>query len=99
MSGVEKFALAAVASATTTMTTLAQITISNVGTMFGIGWAIIGAVLGIGISQGMTRQRLAALEKRIDELASKEAIRSLDEKVTTLVGMLNSRIADRRHHE
>jgi hypothetical protein len=99
MSGVEKFALAAVASATTTMTTLAQITISNVGTMFGIGWAIIGAVLGIGISQGMTRQRLAALEKRIDELASKDAIKSLDDKVTVLVGMLNTRIADRRHHE
>jgi hypothetical protein len=99
MSGVEKFALAAVASATTTMTTLAQITISNVGTMFGIGWAIIGAVLGIGISQGMTRQRLAALEKRIDELASKDAIKSLDDKVTVLVSMLNTRIADRRHHE
>jgi hypothetical protein len=99
MSGVEKFALAAVASATTTMVSLAQITISNVGTLFGIGWAIIGAVLGIGISQGMTRQRLAALEKRIDELASKEAIKSLDDKVTTLVGMLNHRIADRRHHE
>jgi hypothetical protein len=56
-------------------------------------------VLGIGISQGMTRQRLAALEKRIDELASKEAIKSLDDKVTVLVGMLNTRIADRRHHE
>jgi hypothetical protein len=99
MSGVEKFALAAVTSATTTMVALAQITISNVGTLFGIGWAIIGAVLGIGISQGMTRQRLAALEKRIDELASKEAIKSLDDKVTVLVGMLNTRIADRRHHE
>jgi BMFP domain-containing protein YqiC len=47
----------------------------------------------------MTRQRLAALEKRIDELASKEAIKALDEKVTTLVGILNSRIGDRRHHE
>jgi hypothetical protein len=99
MSGIEKFALAAVTSATTTMVALAQITISNVGTLFGIGWAIIGAVLGIGISQGMTRQRLAALEKRIDELASKEAIKSLDDKVTVLVGMLNTRIADRRHHE
>jgi hypothetical protein len=97
MTGLEKFAVAAVASATGAMGAAAQVTISNVGTLFGIGWAIIGAVLGIGISQGMTRQRLAALEKRIDELASKEAIKSLDDKVTTLVGMLNSRIADRRH--
>jgi len=97
MTGLEKIAIAAVASATGAISAVSQVTISNVGTMFAIGWAIIGAVLGIGISQGMTRQRLAQLEKRIDELASKEAIRSLDEKMNTLVGMLNSRIADRRH--
>jgi hypothetical protein len=97
MTGLEKLTLASVASVTGMASAVAQVTISNVGTMFGIGWAIIGAVLGIGISQGMTRQRLAALEKRIDELASKEAIKALDEKVTTLVGILNSRIGDRRH--
>jgi hypothetical protein len=97
MSGLEKLALASVTSVAGMASAVAQVTISNVGTMFGIGWAIIGAVLGIGISQGMTRQRLAALEKRIDELASKEAIKALDEKVTTLVGILNSRIGDRRH--
>jgi hypothetical protein len=97
MTGIEKLALASVTSVAGMASAVMQVTISNVGTMFGIGWAIIGAVLGIGISQGMTRQRLAALEKRIDELASKEAIKALDEKVTTLVGILNSRIGDRRH--
>jgi hypothetical protein len=97
MTGLEKLTLASVASVTGMASAVAQVTISNVGTMFGIGWAIIGAVLGIGISQGMTRQRLNNLEKRVDQLASKESVDALHDKLDTVTKMLDSRIIDRRH--
>jgi hypothetical protein len=81
----------------------------------GANWPILVAVVAIAVAWGALTQRMAAVERRIvdmastaevkllaenvEKLASKEAIESLDKKVDALVGMLNHRIADRRHHE
>jgi hypothetical protein len=99
MTGIEKVGVIWNAIAAGSMT-LAQVTIGNAGTLFGVGWALIGALLGMGVTYGMLRQRLTHVEQKTDNLsevcATKESVEALEKQVNTLVRMLESRIADRR---
>lgn len=98
MTGLEKLAIFGIASATS-----AQVTIGSASSLFSMGWTVIGAVLGMGVSYGMMRQRLASLEaahERLEnaqeKLATKESVGALHEKLDTVVRILDSRTHERR---